>query len=94
MGCFNTADDRGEAIEATIEYIIYKQPTPKERDLLMKYGLLDKVLWKDSDIKKAEAIIEFCNANLHFSKNQIQNPLGPLPSRWCEKSIDNPSPFI
>ena len=51
--------------------LIGRKPTPNERDLLMKYGLLDKVLWKDSDIKRAEAIIEFCNADLAFPKKSV-----------------------
>ena len=62
--------DKGEEIETSIEYIIGREPTPKELNLLMKYGLADKMAWKDSDIKRAEAIIEFCNADLTFAKNQ------------------------
>ena len=39
MGCFNIADDRGEEIETSIDYIIGRKPTPDEREALEIFGL-------------------------------------------------------
>ncbi len=67
-GIFKSGDLKDSPIETTVEVLLGRKPTKEEREILKKRGLLDKILWRDSDINKLMEVLLPCNADLtHYS---------------------------
>ena len=56
----------GEAWEASVEHVIGREPNENEREALAMFGLLEKMLWLDSDIQRARTIVELCVGDMTF----------------------------